>query len=228
MKTLVSAHIWRLVKAEIIYNLFVHALLFLTLTFMFYVFGGLARDGIYQDPSLPHLLAVAIMYLLFTSRFVEKRARYTQTLPVSQRELGLARIFAQGFYCVGALLIYGISLMAAFPENLLPEGLWRLLALAALLLLGNAAFCLSFDIWAASSMPTFIKALLIALIWIVILRLGTLYLEVPFAEAMHKGDAACAVFIYKTPWGVMSQYLLAMALSVISYKFYIHRQSFFS
>ncbi|MBN1479352.1 hypothetical protein EH223_16155 [candidate division KSB1 bacterium] len=226
MKTLVNANIWRLVKAEIFYNLFVHALLFLTLTFMFYLFGGLVRDGIYQDPSLPHLLAVAIMYLLFTTRFLEKRTRYIQTLPVTQRELGLARIYAQGFYCVGALLIYGISLMASFPADLLTEGLWRFLALAALLLLGNAAFCLSFDMWAASSLPTFIKALLLALIWILILRLGTLYLEIPFAEGMSRGDVTTAIFIYKTPWGVMLQYLFAIVLSVMSYKLYIHRQSF--
>jgi hypothetical protein len=213
-------------RAEFSYNLFLHAMLFLTLTFTFYLFGSLVRNGVYKDPSIPHLIAVAIMYLLFTTRFTEKRMRFVHIIPVTQRELGLARFYSQGFYWLGAMIIYIGSVIATFPLEVLTEGLWRILALNALLIMGNAAFCLSFDLWATSGMPPFIKGLVISIIWIIIIRVGAVYLVGSLADLQSKGDIVIIMFLYKTPIGVFVQHAFAILLSILSFKMYVSRQTF--
>ena len=226
MKTLFNRNIWRLVRAEFSYNLFMHVMLFLTLTFTFYLFGSLARNDVYTDPSIPHLIAVAIMYLLFTMRFTEKRVRFEHIIPVTLRELGLARFYSQGFYWFGAMIIYVGSVIATFPSEVLTEGLWRILALNALLIMGNAAFCLSFDLWATSSMPPFVKGLLISIIWIIIIRIGAVYLQGSLADLQPKGDIALITLLYKSPIGVFVQHAFAVFLSILSFKMYVSRQTF--
>jgi len=226
MKILWNVNIRRLVKAEITYNLFSHAILFLTLTLSFYLFGRLASNNLYKDPSLPHILAVAIMYLLFTTRFTEKRMRLFQILPLRQDERALALLYAQVLYWLGAMIIYTISILAYFPDSFLSDGIWRLFALNALLIASNAAFCLSFDLWAGSRLPNFVKAMLLVFVWIIILKMSAVYFEGATADFMPKADIALILFLYKTPIGVLLQHIVALLFSFASLKLYLQRQTF--
>ena len=224
MNKLWSAAIWRLVRAEMSYNLFVHAILFLTLTFSFHAFASLEARGV-NNPALQGILAVAIMYLLYTTRFAEKRTRFIQILPISQSESALVRLYSQALYWIGALLIYAVSLLAYFPKDMLGEVLWRLFALNALLLTANAAFCLSFDLWETASMPMFIKALFIGLLWMLAFGMSALHVEGSFVAIMPKANTAVMLFLYKTPIGMLLQHLVAVGLSIMSYQFFLRREA---
>ena len=224
MNKLWSATIWRLVRAEMSYNLFMHAILFITLTFSFYLFGGLAARGV-RDPSLPHLLAVAIMYFLYTTPFAEKRTRFMQIMPISQRDSALARLYSQALYWIGALVIYTVSLLAYFPQDMLGDVLWRLLALNAFLLTANAAFCLSFDLWAVPFASPFFKPFLVSLMWMLVLTMGSLSYEGYSTYLLPGADRLFLSFLYKSPLGILLQHLTAVGLSILSYKFHMRRQT---
>jgi hypothetical protein len=229
MKMLWSDTVWRLVKAEIRYNRFLHIMLFLTLILSYNLFANMARAELDLGAALPHVLTIAIMYLLFTNQFTEKRIRFIAGLPVSQRERGLAKLYSQILYWLGALLLYSLAMGMSFPDDFWREGVYRILALNALLITANAAFCISIDLWTDSQMPTFAKTLLLGVLWVFVLKLGITFFDGDINELLSPGaDLHAIFFFYKTPFGVLIQHGIAVAFTILSLKIYQDRQSFTS
>lgn len=227
MKTFWSKNIWRLVKAEIRYNRFMHAMLFFTLFFSYNLFSNMMRHEFYTGAALPHVLTIAMLYLLFTNRFTEKRVRFFLPLPVTEKEQALAMLYSQMFYGLGALLLYGISMWMTFPQNLWTEGLYRILALNALLFTANAAYCISLDVWGDSQMPMLAKTLVLGILWMFVLKLTITFFDGTINDLLSPGADLCAIhFLYKTPYGVVIQHGIALAFVMLSLKMYQRRQTF--
>ncbi len=227
MKTFWTENIWRLVKADIRYNRFMHAMLFLTLIFSYNMFSNLARADFYRGAALPHTLTIAILYLLFTNQLTEKRARLIAGLPISERERGLAKQYSQMLYGLGALLLYGISMWMTFPENFWTEGLYRILALNALLFTANAAYCISLDVWGDSQMPMLAKTLVLGILWMFVLKLTITFFDGTISDLLSPGaDVRAIHFFYKTPYGVVIQHGIALVFVMLSLKMYQRRQTF--
>ena len=229
MKTLWNANIRRLVKAEIRYNRFLHVMLFITLIFSYNLFASMVRNEFYMGAALPHVLTIAIMYLLFTNQITEKRVRFIAGLPVSEHERALAKLYSQILYWIGVLVLYTIAMWMSFPGHFAGEGLYRILALNALLITSNAAFCLSIDTWTASQMPALVKGLLLGLVWIVVLKLAVTFFDGDITDlASPGGDLQAINFFYKTPSGVLLQHVIALLFSISSVKLYTNRRTFFN
>lgn len=229
MKAMWSKNVWRLVKAEIRYNRFLHVMLFLTLVFSYNLFSTMVQNDFNVGAALPHILTIAIMYLLFTTRFTEKRERFLHNVPVTEHERGLAKLYSQLLYWIGALVLYSIAMWMSFPNDFWREGLYRVLALNALLITANAAFCISLDTWANSSLPIFAKTLMLGLLWIFVLKLGVTFFDGNIADLYApKADLSMINFFYKTPYGVLLQHIIAFLFTGFSLKIYKNRQSFFN
>lgn len=229
MKMLWSDTIRRLVKAEIRYNRFLHVMLFLTLIFSYNLFANMTRAELDMGAALPHVLTIAIMYLLFTNQFTEKRIRFIAGLPVSQRERGLAKLYSQLLYWFGALLLYSLAMWMSFPNDFWREGVYRILALNALLITANAAFCISIDVWTDSHMSVFTKGLLLGLVWLVVLKLAITFFDGTITDLVSPGtDLQAIYFFYKTPIGVFLQHVVAILFFIWSVKLYTNRRTFFN
>ncbi len=217
-----SQFLWHLVRAELAYNALTLVALLLVLTFTYFLFGNLARNNLYNDPTIPHVLTISIMYLLYLNRFMEKRARLFQIAAVSAQEIAVARLLAPSIYWLGAIVLYGSTQFAA-GETL--YGWWPVLTLSSLILMANAAFCLSFDMWSAGQDEA-AKALFISLLWMGVMAFALLYINSFMYDLLQQRQTGLARFVYTTPAGVAVQHAVALGLSYISYAYYINRNSY--
>jgi len=135
-------------------------------------------------------------------------------------------MYSQTLYWAGTLVLYSISMWMSFSNNM-GEGLYRLLALNALLITANATFCISMDMWADSKLPVFAKALILSFVWIIVLKMGVTFFDGNLTDiSTPKPDLRTIHFFYKTPIGVVLQHAVAILFSILSLKVYENRQTF--
>jgi len=220
-----SKILWSALKAEISYNRFNLILLIITVSLTLYMFAGMAQERLYTDVALPHLIAVVIMYMLFTSRLLEKRIRFLLTLPVSPRQVAVTMILAQIPYIFITLVLYIIYQFLFLPPEWHNSIGWRLFSLSSVLLAGNAAYCLSFDFRPRNGRFSHYVVFILPVVWTAVLLLAVLN---PYSllvqNAFFKSDVIR--FVYQSPWGVLLQHGLAFAIIMFSIKLFNKRSSY--
>ena len=215
---------WQLLKSEISYNRSVLFTTYLFMTLIFLVSSGIEMNGAQVSRSLPHLLVVGIFYIMFTNRYLEKRTRFHQLLPISIVRHGRIRLLYQMLFLIGALVLYSMSHVIYSPDTIDSRVIWRLFSLNSMLILGNAAYTISFDWWVnGSSQSKLLKLISTLTLWLLIFSIGLFYIEVNLMS--HN---AIIHMLYFNPIGIVSIHLFDIVLSYLSVRIFMRRRTYFS
>jgi hypothetical protein len=218
---------WSLLKAELSYDkhLLITLILFVALTF--WGEASLVRSGISVDPSIPYTIAACLMFLVFSSRSTEKRTRYHHLLPVDIHKLGMVRLFFQSVYLISVLALFWFYQLYAVPSGFHHLPIWRFLFLSSLLIITNAAFSLSFDIWLGiQHKDRFLKIIIFMFLWLSVLSVGVFHVESWIYDMLNRPFPAFIRMIYYKPIGVIGLHVLGLGLSYLSVVIFVRRKSY--
>lgn len=219
---------WRLLKAEFNYNRFQMVILYAMITLTFFTAANLERNGILVDPSsLIHLIAIGLLSTLFTTRFIEKRTRYHNLLPLAIHKHGIARFFFQLLFWLGVMVIYLISQLRFDFDTINENIMWRLLALNNILLSANAAYLISYDLWPdLPGKSRFGKSVIIIFLWLYVLATGLFYMEKYSFHFFKSTVPGMIQMVYFTPAGVALLFVMSLVLSYWSFVIFQRRQQY--
>ena len=215
MKSYQIKYLWQLIKAEFSYNSFLLVYLYGFMSLTFWGTSGMERSGIFVDPAFPQLITVAILAMLFTSRYIEKRIRYHHIFPIKTTYTSIAKVSFQILFWAGALLIYSLSYSVSVPESIRGKIIWRIFNLSSLLISANAIYSISIDLLSfTSNKRIFVNVLIIIVLWFYILASALLYPESSLFKTIQNYSAISILkFLYTTPVGVLLNHLLALIIT---------------
>jgi len=220
---------WRLLKAEFSYNLYVLAWQYLMLSLIFFSLANFRRYGYQVDPVVPLLIVVTMFSIFFSRRFTEARNRLFSVLPLDSRTTAIARLLFQLWYWIGVLIFYIASNVFYFQPAPNAIFIFRLFFWGSILLSSNAIYYISFDLWTGfSNLNDWLKSSIISCIWVYIILIGLFYIEDSSGQLITF-DALQGVqqWFYFSWSGVFVQYLIGFGFSWGSISVYRHRKLYF-
>lgn len=217
---------WRLVKAEIADTKYSLIWLFLFIEMNFLLTAFLEQQKAVINPSVPQTITLLFLLYFFLKRQNEKRTRFHHILPQSLIQLSVARLFFPILFGLGSLTLYALSYYR-FPVSGNPDILiWRVLIFSSLLISGNAAYSISFDL--GNGFPEWHPAkrtIIISMVWLYVLGSVLLYWEPPVWEMMWKESLPAGIrFFYFTAPGSIILHLVSGGLCWLSVVVFKKRQ----
>lgn len=210
---------WQLVKTELNYNRSVLLALFIFLSLVYMSFMYIESRRIQFDFSIVIFITAGLMYILFSHRFLEKRIRMFRMLPVASGSAAFARLCVQGLYYIGALLLFVLIYLSVSPVVPVDLGVSRVLFLSAVIIIANAVYAISFDLFADRT--GFGRTVVIIALWLLVFTLIILYQESASAWGMPKR-------LDFTPAGIIMMHLLGIGLTTLSISIFKKRETYLS
>jgi hypothetical protein len=210
---------WQLVKAESEYNRNVLLTLFFFLSLVYMSSAYVESRHLKFNFSIVIFFAAGLMYILFSHRFLEKRIRMFRMLPVASRSAAFARLCVQGLYYLGALLIFVAVYLSVSPVVPVDLGVWRMLFLSAVVIITNALYAISVDLFSDKS--GFARTVAIIALWLMLFTLIILYEESTNVWRMSRT-------IYFSPAGIIALHLIGIGLSILSIAIFKGRRTYIS
>lgn len=219
---------WRLIKAEFSYNIYVLIWQYIMLFFTFVSFAWFEKYQFRVEPVIPLLLVVVMFSIFFSRRFTEARSRLFCVLPVNSLTTGMARLLFQLFFWLGALILY-VWIYLVFHSSITDMAfVFRLFFWGSTLISANAIYLLSFDLWSGfPKQQEWLKSLLIVCLWTWLVLTGLFYFENQFKPMITLNLLQSGQQWFYFSWsGVFVQYFMGCALSWGSVVLYQRRNDY--